>query len=83
MICTYLFWKKKTNSFLQLNCRYSKANNFSQVVHGLFKIIAERIHIFEVAQGTGFDIIIRNYLYHLINNKLFFLFSGKLYSDDT
>ena len=23
---------KKTNSFLQLNCRYSTANNFSQVV---------------------------------------------------
>ena len=32
MICTFLFWQKKTNSFLQLNCRYSKANNFSQVV---------------------------------------------------
>ena len=26
------------------------------------KIIAERIHIFQVAQGTGFDILIRNYL---------------------
>ena len=31
MICNVPFWQK-TNSFLQLNCRYSKANNFSQVV---------------------------------------------------
>ena len=31
MICTFLL-RQKTNSFLQLNCRYSKANNFSQVV---------------------------------------------------
>ena len=28
----YLAQGKKTNSFLRLNCRYSKANNFSQVV---------------------------------------------------
>ena len=28
----FYFDKKKTNSFLQLNCKYSKANNFSQVV---------------------------------------------------
>ena len=28
MICTFLFCQKK-NSFLQLNSRYSKANNFS------------------------------------------------------
>ena len=28
----------------------------------LSQIIAERINIFEVAQGTGFDILIRNYL---------------------
>ena len=53
----------KKNSFLQLNCRYSKANNFSQVLPWpLFEIIAERIHIFQVTQGTGFDILIRNYL---------------------
>ena len=28
----FILTKKKTNAFLQLNCRYSKANNFSQVV---------------------------------------------------
>ena len=26
--------------------------------YGLFKIIAERIHIFQVAQGTGVDIFL-------------------------
>ena len=35
---------------------------FPKFCHGLFKIISERIHIFQVAQGTGFDIRIRNYL---------------------
>ena len=35
---------------------------FPKLCHGLFKIIGERIHIFQVAQGTGFDILIRNYL---------------------
>ena len=35
---------------------------FLKLCHGLFKIIAERIHIFQVAQGTSFDILIRNYL---------------------
>ena len=58
----YFFILAKKKSFLQLNCRYSKANNFSKLCLGLFKIIAERIHIFQVAQGTGFEILIRNYL---------------------
>ena len=35
---------------------------FPKFCHGLFKIIAVRIHIFRVAQATGFDILIRNYL---------------------
>ena len=32
------------------------------VLCGLFKIIVERIQIFQVTQGTGFNILIRNYL---------------------
>ena len=51
--------------------------------HSLFKIITEHIHIFQAAQGTGFDILIRNYLEYLIDNKLFFLFAGKFYTDAT
>ena len=35
---------------------------FPKMCHGLFKIIAERIDMFQVAQGTGFDILMRNYL---------------------
>ena len=51
---------KKTNFFLQLNCRYSKANKYSQVVQ--WPAQDYRIHVFQVAQGTGFDILIKNYL---------------------
>ena len=32
---------------------------FPKLCHGLFKIIAERIHIFQVVQCTGFDILKR------------------------
>ena len=36
---------------------------FPKLCQGLFKIIVERIiHIFQVAQGTGFGILIINYL---------------------
>ena len=61
MICTFYF-DNKINSFLQLNCIYSKAIIFPKLCHGLFKIIAESIHISRVAQGTGFDILKINYL---------------------
>ena len=35
---------------------------YPNLCHGLFKIIAERFHIFQVAEGTVFEILIRNYL---------------------
>ena len=57
----YFFILTKKHSFLQLNCRYSKANNFFQVVPWPVEDYRRRIHIFQVAQGTDFDILIRNY----------------------
>ena len=61
MISIFLFWQKNTPFYNQI-VDIRKRIIFSKLCHGLFKIIAERIHIFQVAQGTDFDILIRNYL---------------------
>ena len=62
-ICTFLFWqKKKQTPFYNKIVDIRRRIIFPKLCHDLFQIIAERIHIFQVAQGTGFDILIRNYL---------------------
>ena len=57
----FIYAKKQTpfyNSIVDIRRRII----FPKLCHGLLKIIGEGIHIFQVAQGTGFDILIRNYL---------------------
>ena len=64
LVDLYFFILTKKQTPLQLNCRYSKANNFSQVVPWPVEDYHRTyyIHILQVAQGMGFDILIRNYL---------------------
>ena len=71
MICTFLFWQKKTPFYDKIVDGFRRRLIFHKFCHGLFKIIAERIHIFQVAQGTGFDIHIRNYLNTLLSTNFF------------
>ena len=83
MICTFLFWQKKTNSFLKLNCRYSKANNFSQVVPWPIKDYRRTYSHFPSGPRHGLWHFYKKLFIIPYQQKTFLLFSGKLYSDDT
>ena len=61
MICTFLFDKKR-NSFLQLNCIYSKVNNFSQVVPWPVQDYCKTYLHFPSGPRHGLSHLIRNYL---------------------